>query len=269
MKRNRSHTVDDFWDLVAKSDGCWLWQGRLDKNGYGNFCMEYKNWFAHRLAYTFVKGPIPDDMVVCHQCDVPDCVNPNHLFLGTQQDNVKDMVFKGRQKGPGHARGTPKARKMPRGGVRNTFRHFWRSVHKTDGCWLWQGGLNCSGYGRFCIAGKRQKVHRLSYIQAHGPIPDGLFVCHRCDVRSCVNPDHLFLGTNADNMADKMKKGRQKSGVTLGSKNHLSSLNEQQVLEIRRLYQAGGVTQCELARQFNTDQTNVSKIIQRITWQHI
>ncbi len=75
-------------------------------------------------------------------------------------------------------------------------------------CWLWQGGL-CKGYGHIKIAGKTKKVHRVYWEILNGPIPDGLFVCHNCDIRNCVNPTHLFVGTHTDNMQDMIKKGRK------------------------------------------------------------
>ena len=77
--------------------GCWIWTGSLNKEGgYGTMRFKGERYLAHREAYKFFKGPIPKNMNVCHTCDIPSCVNPDHLFIGTQKDNVRDCISKGR-----------------------------------------------------------------------------------------------------------------------------------------------------------------------------
>jgi hypothetical protein len=91
---------------------------------------------------------------------------------------------------------------------------FWALVRKSDTCWEWTGGLHC-GYGRLVYRGQDLEAHRISYTLAFGPIPAELFVCHHCDNRRCVHPDHFFLGDIVDNTADRDRKGRQAKGETI------------------------------------------------------
>lgn len=85
---------------------------------------------------------------------------------------------------------------------------FWNKVLKTDDCWTWTSAKSRKGYGLFWDGNKFVRAHRASYVLAFGPIPDGMCVCHHCDNPSCVRPDHLFIGTNADNVHDSIAKGR-------------------------------------------------------------
>ena len=95
---------------------------------------------------------------------------------------------------------------------------FWSYVEKTDDCWLWTGYKTNNGYGRFWFSGKPTLVHRFSYELHYGEIPADKVICHSCDVRNCIRPEHLFCGTHQDNVNDRDKKGRQKS--IRGEKHH-------------------------------------------------
>jgi DNA-binding XRE family transcriptional regulator len=134
---------------------------------------------------------------------------------------------------------------------------FWDKVNKTEnGCWEWLGSVNAGGYGqvrRGPRPGKLWSVHRFSWILFHGDIPKGFHVCHKCDNRKCVNPDHLFLGTRAQNMRDMVRKNRQATGINHG----LAKVEDHIVEEIKRLYAEGHRTQQELADQFGLHQTTI------------
>jgi len=98
-------TKERIWEkaMPVPECGCWLWTGNVAKVGYGQLISNRKKRYAHRSSYEVFKGPIPKGMMVCHKCDTRSCVNPDHLFLGTPQDNMTDMIKKGRSKnGPNH-----------------------------------------------------------------------------------------------------------------------------------------------------------------------
>ena len=108
---------------------------------------------------------------------------------------------------------------------------FWARVLKTDGCWLWQGSRGKKGYGRLSRGNKTVLAHRISWQLHNGPIPGGLCALHACDNRVCVRPDHLFLGTIADNNVDMVTKGRRASFA--GESNPSAKLTREQAEEIR------------------------------------
>jgi len=138
---------------------------------------------------------------------------------------------------------------------------FWAQVSKTDGCWVWNGGLNNSGYGTLTFNGQTELAHRAAWLLTSSePITD--CVLHHCDNRRCVRPEHLFLGSRADNNADKMQKGRHRS--LHGEQNRNSKLTQSQIDDIRRL--RGTYLQRELAMIFGTSQVNISNILRGKTW---
>lgn len=87
-------------------------------------------------------------------------------------------------------------------------KRFWKYVEKTSACWLWTGAKIPNGYGHITVNRRSLKAHRLSWELHYGLVPTGMFVCHRCDVKACVRPEHLFIGTNRDNQLDAVAKGR-------------------------------------------------------------
>lgn len=156
-----------------------------------------------------------------------------------------------------------------------------------DACWPWQGPRFRAGYGR---SGHHGYAHRAAYENAHGPIPPGMVVRHRCDNPPCCNPAHLVLGTHAENMADMVARGRQCKGArkaaimrkvaargnrhgfrrhpeacARGERSGHAKLTETDVRAIRR---ATG-TQSEIARRYGVSQTTVSEILRRQIWKHL
>lgn len=145
---------------------------------------------------------------------------------------------------------------------------FWSkvSIKSENECWEWLMSKDKCGYGRLMFNSIREKAHRISWKLINGEIPDGLYVCHKCDNPSCVNPKHLFLGTQKDNMVDMRKKNRQPS--VLGEKNPKAKLTEEIVLEIRLLYQFG-IRQYEIAKMYKISRFLVFDIVHRRKWKHV
>lgn len=133
---------------------------------------------------------------------------------------------------------------------------FWAKVKRDEpGCWVWTASKFWDGYGKFRLGATMVKAHRISFEIHNGQIPDGLHVLHKCDNPACVNPEHLFSGSHAENMADKEAKAR---GVSFrGSKHGRAKLTEADVAVIRA---ARGVTQQQLADQFGVSNQLISRI---------
>lgn len=192
--------------------------------------------------------------------------------------------------------------------IANAFNRIKKRVEHRDGCWIWPGALTKDGYGYMRVGPVSRSTHRVAYEAVNGPIPRGMVVRHRCDVRACCNPAHLQVGTHEDNNADIVARGRskgrrvltpeemaiasrmradgqtiraiavalscnwqlardaaggpsKKQGRPKGSRNSRVRVTDEQKAEIRRRYQAGGVTQQKLAEEYGIDQTYVSIIV--------
>jgi len=145
---------------------------------------------------------------------------------------------------------------------------FWEKVEKTDSCWLWTASLNTHGYGQISIHNRPRVVHRVAHELLVGPISEGLRVCHHCDVRHCVRPDHLFLGTAKDNTQDMMSKGRGRfpgSGMRGDRSGARSPQRRVRRDEVLRLY-AQGMRQIEIAHVMGMSPSNVSYIVHGKSW---
>lgn len=163
---------------------------------------------------------------------------------------------------------------MKRESLQEKIARFWSHFNKLEsGCWVWRLSKCGSGnaYGqvsKFC--GRRYLAHRLAWELTNGPIPDGLQVLHKCDNPPCGNPDHLFLGTQADNCRDREQKGRGKGipPYLPGELSNSAKLTNTQVREIRKLCDQG-IKRVDIARKFNVSPGNIGFISKRETWRDI
>jgi len=234
-----------FWMKVlpVPPGDCLIWTGAENSYGYGSFRAGRRPMLAHRLAWQMKNGPIPDGMCVLHHCDEPACVNANHLFLATRTEKNQTRVTMAER--------------------------FWEKVvHASPGdCLIWTGAKNQGGYGVIGISGRRAILaHRASWIIHFGDIPNGLCVLHRCDIRDCVNPDHLFLGTYLDNNNDMIEKGRRRN--VCGTDHPRAKLTNDDVRAIRKLRSEGALYR-ELSSQFNVGITAIRNLLIGKTWKAI
>jgi hypothetical protein len=150
---------------------------------------------------------------------------------------------------------------------------FWSKVnkggptqpHMKSQCWIWEGGIGSAGYGVFGIKRKTFKSHRVSYFLENGNMQSGSFACHKCDNPICVRAEHIFEGSPKNNTQDAAIKGRMKRG----DMHHLAKLTAEKVRDMRRKYEAGGITRAEIGRMFGVGRQTACCIIRRKTWAHV
>jgi hypothetical protein len=142
---------------------------------------------------------------------------------------------------------------------------FAHTKEDENGCWIWQGALSREGYGKVRSRnGRYLSTHRAAYEVQHGPIPEGMLVCHKCDVRKCIRPSHLWLGTHLENLRDRDAKGRGRP--LRGTRNPSAKLTQADVERIRALYSTGKLSCAKIAQQFGVARQTVHAIVLRRKW---
>lgn len=158
--------------------------------------------------------------------------------------------------------------------VSNTLDRFLQKIAPIDknGCMLWTGNQYWDGYGKFHIREiqdgqpywKTVRAHRYAWELKNGPIPIGIYVCHKCDNPLCINVEHMFLGTQKDNLSDMASKKRS----TIGTKNPMAKLTDNDIKDIRKMYK-DGKTQQHIAKIYSLSRSNVGLIVTHETWKHV
>lgn len=221
--------------IYRHNDGCWIWTGGVDNNGrpkmYMNFTEEggrrQQSILPHKFLYTREFGE-SKARYYDNTCGTPRCVNPEHHTPRMPASRItKDSV-----------------------------------VDEKSGCWNWAGGLTDSGYGRITKGGRTSLAHRISYEHFNGAIPKGLYVCHKCNNRRCVNPDHLYLGTHADNTRDMLAAGNQ----SRGEKNGQSILTQEHVVKIKDMIKSGVIPYRKIGLEFGVSRSAIKDIASGRTW---
>lgn len=153
------------------------------------------------------------------------------------------------------------------------FERFMSKVEfePNTGCWLWTGAPGAGGYGVVLFEGRYQKAHRVSWALHHGAMPDrATKVCHRCDTPACVNPGHLWLGSQRDNIADMIAKGRNRPPKPqVGSTNPQAVLTEEDVWAIRHMLRNGSFTEPEIRRAYGVSPMTINRIARWESWRHV
>lgn len=266
------------------NSGCWLWDGILTPKGYGRSSdgRARRSLQAHRHAWELCFGKIPHGLVIDHLCRVRCCVNPSHLEAVPAYISVRRGQAGIRAKEAAESR--RKLKTSPVEAIVHQPRVIVPSLKEEPlenrcedtkvkildrcsldshtGCWVWSGSVIAnSGYGRIKINQVTYLAHRASWVAHKGYSAGQFCVCHSCDNKLCVNPDHLFIGTHKDNSMDMARKGRHgnKGGdLHTGTK----KLTSQDVIEIRSSDESPGA----LARRFSVGVNHIGTIRRGTQW---
>lgn len=216
------------------SGDCWIWMGSLNKIGRPQLTFDHRKKeggkmvtiFPHEWLYEGRFGEL-EVRYLDNTCGELRCVNPDHQSPRTFERRLLSNLYK-----------------------------------DGNGCWNWKGTFSPNGYGTITLDGKTKMVHRVSYEFHSGErIPDGLMVCHRCDNRGCINPEHLYLGTHNDNMRDMAN-----SDVMKGEANPKSILTQSQVIEIKQMIKGRKVVYRKIAETYGVSRQAIKDIASGRTW---
>jgi len=246
-----------FWNYINNQNisQCWTWNGLRDKKGQGIFRYYHKGKIfsirATRILYEYFINSELGKKQIFSNCDMSICCNPHHygelsLRYKNSFDNPKFLD------------------------------RFWSNVETgtTDECWNWSGYKNGDGYGYLQIKYKGVFkcifAHRLSYMLTYGydfdKNPESRCL-HKCDNPKCINPGHLFIGTQIENIQDMWNKGREH--ILKGSESSNSKLDECQVNEIKKLLAVGKTSLDTIAQRYSVTRQNIRSIQRGITWKDV
>ncbi len=214
--------------IINHPSGCWFWNG-----AHINYsAVIYNPAGQKRVKPLLLKKYRPEvtiDGNLKSGCGNHKCINPFHII--TREEAFNNSI----------------------------------SINKETDCWEWTGQLK-EGYGCFSFQGKEKLVHRVMYERHKGAIPPKHNICHSCDNPKCVNPKHLWLGTQADNILDMIKKGRDRKAF--GEKNHAAKITEDDVKNIRLKYKEG-MNMSSISRLLNFPYPIVLRVCKNETWKHV
>jgi len=216
------------------SGECWVWLGSINKVGRPQITFDHRQkeegkmltYFPHEWLYVNKYGDF-DVRYLDSTCGNLRCVNPDHQAPRT----LENMLF------------------------------MKLAKDEVTGCWNWTGGLFDSGYGRVTKNGKNALAHRVSYAHFFGSIPEGLQVCHKCNNKRCINPDHLYVGTHNDNMRDVTL-----TDVHKGENNAKALLTQSQVLEIKAHIRERKIVYRKIAEMYGVSRQAIKDIASGRTW---
>jgi len=229
-KRTEREVMERFLNNTDNDKICWTPRGRTKSVRYDGRIISLTH-----LSFIVSKnsGEYRKKQEIVRTCGNSECFNPDHILFD-EMDRFK----------------------------------WYIETNEKTGCWNWTRGKDGGGYGVFfsCKYG-REKTHRISYMENFGDVPEGMFVCHTCDNPSCCNPEHLFLGSNQDNIDDKVRKNRQSR--LFGVRNGRAILSEETVRSIRNDYQSGTYSYRDLVKKYSISQTQIARIVKEESWEWV